>query len=119
MVVIMSGIQSIPAELGEAAAIMGAGPWQRLTRVTLPLLKPSIQVALILRTTAAFQVFAVVLALGGSALPVLAIKVEQWIYDYENYQLSAAYAALILGLSAAATIVYLVALRTPRPVFQR
>src|SRR5690349_1523058 len=37
MVVIMSGIQAIPAELGEAAAIMGAGAWRRFTKVTLPL----------------------------------------------------------------------------------
>lgn len=119
MVIVMSGLQAIPAELGEAAELMGAGPWRRLTRVTLPLLRPSLQVALILRTTAALQVFAVVLALGGSALPVLAIKTEQWVYDYENYQLAAAYAVLILGLSALSTITWLVVLRTPRQVYQR
>jgi multiple sugar transport system permease protein len=119
MVIVMSGVQAIPTELGEAAEIMGASPWQRFTRVTLPLLKPSLQVALILRTTAAFQVFAVVLALGGSAFPVLSVKTEEWVYDYQNYQLAAAYAILILGLSALSTVIYLVALRTPRAVYQR
>jgi multiple sugar transport system permease protein len=119
MVVIMSGIQAIPAELGEAAAILGAGAWRRFWNVTLPLLKPTVQVALILRTTAAFQVFAVVLALTGSGLPVLATKTESWAYDARNYQMAAVYAVLLLVLSSLGTLVYLTALRTPRQVFQR
>ncbi|HXM55734.1 MAG TPA: sugar ABC transporter permease [Candidatus Dormibacteraeota bacterium] len=119
MVVIMSGIQAIPAELGEAAAILGAGAWKRFTTVTLPLLKPTLQVALMLRTTAAFQVFAVVLALTGSGLPVLATKTESWAYGARNYQMAAAYAVLLLILSSLATMAYLTSLRTPREVFQR
>jgi len=119
MVVIMSGIQAIPAELGEAAEILGASAWRRFRHVTLPLLKPTLQVALILRTTAAFQVFAVVLALTGAALPVLATKSEGWVTDYRNFQMAAAYAVLILLLSSLGTLVYLITLRTPREVFQR
>jgi len=119
MVVVMSGVQAIPAELGEAAAILGAGAWRRFRHVTLPLLKPTIQVALILRTTAAFQVFAVVLALTGSGLPVLATKTESWAYDARNYQMAAVYAVLLLVFSSLATVTYLTALRTPRAVFQR
>jgi multiple sugar transport system permease protein len=119
MVIIMSGIQSIPVELGEAASILGAGAWRRFRHVTLPLLKPTIQVALILRTTAAFQVFAVVLALTGSGLPVLATKTESWAYDARNYQMAATYAVLLLLFSSLSTVLYLVVLRTPRAVFQR
>ena len=118
MVIVMSGVQAIPAELGEAAEIMGASPWQRFTRVTLPLLKPSLQVALILRTTAALQVFAVVLALGGSAFPVLSIKTEQSVYDSQSYQLAAAYAITLPCLSAMSTVVYRIDRSTTRP-FQR
>jgi multiple sugar transport system permease protein len=119
MVVIMSGIQSIPAELGAPAAIMGAGAWRRFTTVTLPLLRPTLQVGLMLRTTAAFQVFAVVLALTGSGLPVLATKTASWAYGARNYQMAAAYAVLLLLLSSLATMAYLTVLRTPREVFQR
>jgi multiple sugar transport system permease protein len=119
MVVIMSGIQAIPEELQEAAEILGAGAWRRFRSVTLPLLKPTIQVALILRTTAAFQVFAVVVALTGSAFPVLAVKSESFYYDYRNFQLAAAYSVLILLLSSLSTGMYLAFLRTPREVFQR
>jgi multiple sugar transport system permease protein len=119
MVIIMSGIQAIPSELGEAAEIFGASAWHRFWRVTLPLLKPTLQVALILRTIAAFQVFAVVLALAGSALPVLAVKSESWVAEYRNFQLGATYAVMILVLSSLSTVVYLGLLRTPREVFQR
>ncbi len=45
--------------------MFGATPWQRFRRVTLPLLRPSIQTALILRSVLAFETFAVVLAIGG------------------------------------------------------
>jgi multiple sugar transport system permease protein len=119
MVVIMSGIQAIPPELGEAASILGASAWKRFTNVTLPLLKPTIQVGLMLRTTTAFQVFAVVLALTGSGLPVLATKTELAAYGARNYQLAAAYAVLLLVLSSIGTIGYLTFLRTPREVFSR
>ncbi len=119
MVIIMSGVQSIPADLGEAASILGASAWRRFRHVTLPLLKPTIQVALILRTTAAFQVFAVVLALTGSGLPVLATKTESWAYDARDYQMAAVYAVLLLVFSSLTTVVYLTVLRTPRQVFQR
>jgi hypothetical protein len=47
LVILVAGVQLIPKEYGEAADVFGATPWQRFTRVTLPLLKPSIQTALI------------------------------------------------------------------------
>ncbi len=119
MVVVMSGIQSIPTELGEAAESLGANAWQRFTAVTFPLLKPSLRVALILRTTAAVQIFAMPLALAGSAYPVLAVKSESWASEYQNYQLAACYAVLILVLSSLGTLGYLLALRSPRAAFQR
>ena len=49
--------------------MFGATAWQRFRRVTLPLLRPSIQTALILRTVLAFETFAVVLAIGGTEFP--------------------------------------------------
>jgi multiple sugar transport system permease protein len=119
MVIVLSGVQAIPAELGEAAQMLGASAWRRFWHVTLPLLKPTLQVALILRTTAAFQVFAVVLVLTGSAFPVLATKAESWVYEYRNYQMAAVYAILLLALSSLSTVVYLTTLRTPRAVFGR
>src|SRR5690606_18763905 len=48
MVVLVAGLQGIPKEYGEAAAVFGAGAFRRLVRVTLPMLKPALAVALLL-----------------------------------------------------------------------
>jgi multiple sugar transport system permease protein len=107
MVVLVAGLQLIPRMYGEAADVFGASPWKRFTRVTLPLLKPSIQTALILRTIAAFEVFAVVTALGGRTMPVLAGESYAWYGTYQNSNVAAAYAALILVITIVATLLYL------------
>ncbi|MDP2660480.1 MAG: sugar ABC transporter permease, partial [Dehalococcoidia bacterium] len=80
MVILLSGLQVIPKEYAEAADVFGASPWQRFTKVTLPLLRPSLQVALILRTILAFQAFAVVIALAGRQLPVLLEEAYHFYY---------------------------------------
>ncbi len=49
MVIIVSGLQAIPDETLEAAELFGASYWQRVRHIMLPLLRPSIQVALILQ----------------------------------------------------------------------
>jgi multiple sugar transport system permease protein len=66
---ILAGLQSIPEELYEAARMDGATAWQRFRRITLPLLKPAILVALIFRTMDAFRVFDLVFVMtqGGPA----------------------------------------------------
>jgi multiple sugar transport system permease protein len=112
LIVLVAGFQTIPKEFGEAADIFGARPWTKFTRITLPLLKPSIQSALILRTVLAFEVFAVVYALGGRNFPVLVGEAYTWQYENQNYGVAAAYAVLIMLISLAATAVWLRALRT-------
>jgi multiple sugar transport system permease protein len=112
LVILIAGLQLIPKEFSEAAEIFGAKPWTRFTRITLPLLKPSLQSALILRTVLAFEVFAVVYALGGRNFPVLAGEAYVWQNDNQNYGVAAAYAVLIMAISLAATAVYLRVLRT-------
>lgn len=111
LVILVSGLQLIPKELGEAAEVFGATPWQRFRRVTLPLLRPSLQTALMLRTVLAFEVFAVVVTLTGRNLPVLAGEAFNWYGLYRNPHVAAAYGVLILAISAAASIVYLRVLR--------
>jgi multiple sugar transport system permease protein len=112
MVILLSGLQVIPKDYSEAAEVFGATTWQRFRHVTLPLLRPSLQVALILRTILAFQVFAVVIALAGRQLPVLAEEAYHFYYDIRSPNVAAAYSLLIMLLSLAFTIVYLRLLRT-------
>ncbi|HXP73112.1 MAG TPA: sugar ABC transporter permease [Stellaceae bacterium] len=114
LMILVAGVQLIPREYGEAAEVFGATSWQRFSRITLPLLKPSLQTALILRTVLAFEVFAVVYALGGRNFPVLVGEAFVWQHENQDYGVAAAYAVLVMAVSLAATVVYLRALRVPR-----
>lgn len=111
LVILVSGLQLIPKEYGEAADVFGASPFVKFFRITLPLLKPSLQSALILRTVLAFEVFAVVYALGGRNFPVLVGEAYTWQHENQNYGVAAAYAVLVMLISLAATAVYLKLLR--------
>ena len=57
MIIYISGLQAIPGELSEAAAIDGASAWQTLTRVKLPMLMPSITICTFLTITNGFKLF--------------------------------------------------------------
>jgi multiple sugar transport system permease protein len=57
---LLAGLSLVPDELLEAAKIDGASAWQRFTRITLPLMKPAILVALLFRTLDAFRIFDVI-----------------------------------------------------------
>jgi len=111
LVILVAGLQMIPRDYFEAAELFGAGTLKRTWYVVLPLLRPSLQTALIIRTLFAFQTFAVVFALAGRTLPVLAGEAYTWYYSNRNPAVAAAMAFLILLLSLAATIVYLRVLR--------
>lgn len=111
MVIVVSGLQAIPDSLVEAGQVFGANMWQRIRFIILPLLMPSLQVALILRTILAFQVFAVVIALSGTraVTTVLARETFFW-YDpsgFNNPNVAAAYAGLIMILSLGFALLYL------------
>jgi multiple sugar transport system permease protein len=117
MVIVVSGLQAIPRDYLEAGELFGANLWQRLRHIILPLLKPSLQVALILRTILAFQVFAVVVAItGGRVITVLAYETYRW-YDpsdsgFNNPNMAAAYAGFIMLISLGFALFYLRTVRT-------
>ncbi len=113
LLILVAGVQVLPKEYGEAAAVFGASPWRGFVSVTLPLLKPSIQTALILRTVLAFEAFAVVLAIGGNNFPVLVSEAYHWQHFNQDTGIAAAYAMVVMAISIAATLVYLAVLRTP------
>lgn len=114
LVILVAGIGLIPKEYYEAAQVYGANAWQRFTKVTLPLLKPSLQTALILRVILAFEVFAVVAALGGTNLPVLMGEVYNRQFVLRDSHTAAAFAVLILIISIISTLFFMWSLRTPK-----
>jgi multiple sugar transport system permease protein len=114
LVILVAGVQLIPKEYNEAAEVFGASPWKRFVKITLPLLKPSLQSALILRTVLAFEVFAVVYALAGRDMPILVGEAYNWQGAYQNTNVASAYALFILLISIASTLVYLKVLKVKR-----
>ncbi|MDP9887536.1 carbohydrate ABC transporter permease [Pseudarthrobacter enclensis] len=111
LIIVVAGLQGIPKDYDEAAQVFGAAFWQRLRHVTLPLLKPSLQVALILRTILAFQTFAVAQALTGQNFPLVVGETYRWYTGLQNPNVAAALALVILVVSMLTSIFYLRALR--------
>jgi len=117
MVIVVAGMQAISREVLEAAEVFGATLWQRVRFIILPMLRPSLQVALILRTILAFQVFGVVIVLsGGDIITVLANETYRQYYELRNFNVAAAYASFILLLSMITSLFYLRAVRTQEEV---
>ena len=114
LVILVAGIGLIPKEYYEAAEVFGASPWKRFLRITLPLLRPSLQTALILRVILAFEIFAVVQALGGTLFPVLMGSTYDYQFNLLNSGAAAAVALIILGISIAFTLVIMRITRVPK-----
>lgn len=113
LVILISGMQMMPRDYDEAAQVFGATFWQRLRHVTLPLLRPSLQVALILRTILAFQAFAVAQALTGRQFPLLIGETYWWYVELNDPNVASAVAVVVLGISMVTALIYLRLLRSP------
>ena len=93
---ILAGLQTIPGEIYEAARVDGATKWQRFAKITLPLLKPAILVALIFRTLDALRIFDLpyVLTKGAHGTTTLSLIAQQTFAENRIYGLGAAYSVL-------------------------
>ena len=102
--ILLAGLQAIPADLYEAAEMDGASPWRRFSRITLPLLMPNLIVVLVLGLIRAVQVFDEVFVLTGGGPGSATTFIVQFIYQtgfaeaIHQYGLAAA-ASLVLALS--------------------
>jgi multiple sugar transport system permease protein len=90
--VLMAGLQGVPAEPREAAAVDGATAWQTFRYVTLPALGPFIAIALLLRLVEAFKTFATidVLTGGGPGRSTELISLSIYRTALENFSIGAA-----------------------------
>jgi multiple sugar transport system permease protein len=119
MVIFLAGLQGIPHEYTEAAEVFGASFFQRVRQIILPMLKPSIQVALLFRIIFAFEAFAVVIAITGRAKTTLATEAWRWQAEYFDSHVAAAYSALILVLSLVSAGIVIFLFRTPKAQMMR
>jgi len=98
-VILLAGLQSINAEYLEAADVFGFSSWKKFFKITLPLLKPSIVSALLIRTLFAFQIFGVVWLLAGRDIIVLAGETFYWYVLRNNRHVASTYALVIAVLT--------------------
>ncbi|HIC88781.1 MAG TPA: sugar ABC transporter permease [Anaerolineae bacterium] len=108
---IYAGLSGLPREPYEAAALDGASTWMTFRRITLPMLKPVILVALLLRTVDAFRTFDIawVLTEGGPgyATELLSLYVYRTGFYFNNLGRAAAAALIMLiGMSVIAMIYF-------------
>jgi multiple sugar transport system permease protein len=94
---LLAGLALVPDELHEAAKVDGAGPVQRFVRITLPLMKPAILVALLFRTLDAFRVFDTVYiqTAGANGTETVSILGYQVLINRVNLGLGSAVSVLI------------------------
>ena len=108
---LLAGLVAISPEIHEAAAIDGAGRWQRFWQITLPLVRPLMLVALLIRALDVFKIFDTVFSLtfGGPGTFTETITLYVYLLGFRNFRLgyTAAMAVLVLALVSLATTVLL------------
>lgn len=118
MVLLLAGLQAIPGELYEAAAIDGAGKIKSFLHITLPGLAPVLVVTVILETVWWFKHFTIVwLMTGGgpvAATSVVSISIYREAFQNFNFGLAAAYAAIVFVICLAASWFYRMVIRDER-----
>lgn len=120
LVILYSGLQAIPTSLYEAAALDGAGPWQRFRKITLPLLRPVIAIVLMLGLIYTLKVFDLIMILtgGGPANATETLTTWSFALSFEEFDFGEG-AAVGNILIAVALVFALFYLRSIRDSFRR
>jgi ABC-type sugar transport system permease subunit len=109
--ILLAGLQMIPKSLYEAAEVDGASKWQQFWQITIPMLMPSIIVALIFRTITALQTFDIPYTMTkggpGNATETLAMLIHKTTIDYLDVGYGSTLAVCMFVLSLFVTGFYL------------
>jgi multiple sugar transport system permease protein len=111
--IFLAGLQSIPEEVYSASAVDGAGPWRQFRHVTLPLLRPSIAIALTVGTLLAISIFDEIYVLNGTALNTRSILIQVYNTTFvtADFAHGTALAFLLAAVTAVLGTLYALALR--------
>ena len=108
--ILLAGLQAIPADVYEAAEMDAARPWRRFRRLTLPLLMPNLLVVMVLALIRAVQIFDEVFVLTGGGPGTATTYIVQFIYEtgfaqqVREYGMAAAASLLLAGVLLALTL---------------
>ena len=113
--ILLAGLQAIPQEPYEAALVDGSTSWQTFRYVTLPLLKPAILIALLLRTMDLLRVFDHIFILTeggpGFATETLSLYIYRTAFRFSNFGYAAAMSFVLLLLTNLISVTYIRMLR--------
>jgi multiple sugar transport system permease protein len=112
MIILLAGLQNIPPETEEAGYVFGGNYFYVLRKITVPLLKPTITTAIILRLISAIQIWLIiVMLLGFSRMPVLVERIVYYAEEVDNLyvsaQMAAGYTIIVSFIVSLAAIAFL------------
>jgi multiple sugar transport system permease protein len=109
--ILLAGLQAIPEEPYEAALIDGSSAWQTFRHITLPLLKPAILIALLLRTMDLLRVFDQIFILTeggpGSATETVSLYIYRTAFRFSDFGYAAAMSFVLLLLTNVISLLYI------------
>jgi multiple sugar transport system permease protein len=109
-ILILASLQSIPPDLNEAAAVDGANAWYTLRRITLPLIRPGITIAVVQAIIQCINIFDQVYVLNGNAIGGRSIMMQTYLIAFQNLNFGQGY-ALSFVVTFATMLISVVALR--------
>ncbi len=108
---LLAGLQTIPKDVYEAASVDGASKWYQFRRITLPLLKSSILVALLFRTLDAFRVFDLIFVLTGggpaNSTEVITIYAYKTLFAQQNFGEGSVLSMIVFVSVAIISLIYI------------
>ena len=111
MILTLAAIVTVPPELNEAAKVDGANAWQRFFSVTLPLIRPTLLIALIILSVNAINMIELPLILTGGgpidATDLLGLRVYREAFVLQNFGFASAIAIVMFGMNALISIAYI------------
>ncbi|BES66010.1 sugar ABC transporter permease [Gottschalkiaceae bacterium SANA] len=112
MIILLAGLQGLPKEMMEASYVFGANRWKTLRRITMPMLRPTIQTAVILRLISALQIWlTIVMLFGFGRVPVLLSRVIYYSEEVPNltnsFRMSSTYSVVIAVIITIVAVMYL------------
>ena len=113
VLILLAGLQLLPADLFEAARVDGASTLTQFFRITLPLMKPAMAVAVIFRILDAMRIFDLVYVLTGNnqQTMTMAVYARQQLIDFQDFGKGSAAATLLFLVIALVTVIYIMAVR--------
>jgi multiple sugar transport system permease protein len=116
MVIFIAALQGIPQELREAALIDGANPWQAFTKISLPLIRPTMLFVCVMTMLSSFQIFDIIQVMtnGGPSnqTQVLMLDIYKSAFRYQNMGWAAAESFILFLIVMGVTIFQMRVLRT-------